>query len=101
MKKNFLAKIVIVAEIVLFLVTTTSKLHIVCGSFDIVYEAIIAQNDDNNARVDEDLQMDQIESVTASKCVKKLLRYEILVMRLNIEYHTYYIERLSLFYSSG
>ena len=61
-----------------------------CGSFDIVYEAIIAQNDDNNARVDEDLQMDQIESVTASKCVKKLLRYEILVMRLNIEYHTYY-----------
>ena len=96
-----LAKIVIVVEIVSFLVTTTLKLHIVCGSFDIGYEAIIAQNDDNNARVDEDLQMDQIESVTASKCVKKLLRYEILVMRLNIEYHTYYIERLSLFYSSG
>ena len=60
-----------------------------CGSFDIDYEAIIAQNDDNIARVDEDLQMDQIESVTASKCVKKLPRYEILAMKLNIEYHSF------------
>ena len=64
-----------------------------CGSFDnIDYEAIIAQNDDNNARVDEDLQMDQIESVTASKCVKKLLRCEILVMKLNIDYNIHNVK---------